>query len=238
VAIVGGVYEAGVARAWRGDGDPETEVTRVLMEQANLIQNRLGRLQECRFDQQTAGVIVELHGHIARAISHRSGDVCLTSFVSKYLHFHCPIVPIYDSNTQDAIGELVDWKLVDPIRAAMAKLPEWARAYRNFVAAFVVLHERANAETSLKPTVKELEHLLWQPERAFVRSLYHQNRLRHPRRSISRPEWHEVTPNGRRVIITTFSGSSGVDHVEQHPESSYVEHPELRPGGLLSDEGK
>jgi hypothetical protein len=36
----------------------------------------------------------------------------------------------------------------------MAKLPEWARAYRNFAAAFVVLHGRANAETSLKPTIK------------------------------------------------------------------------------------
>jgi hypothetical protein len=163
VTMIGRVYEAGVARAWRGDGDPETEVTRVLMEQADLIQTGLRRLQDCRFDQQTASVIVKLHGHIARAISHRSGDVFLTSFVSKYLHFHCPIVPIYDSNAQDAIGELVDWKLVDPIREAMAKLPEWARAYRNFVAAFVVLHKRANAETSLKPTVKELDHLLWQP---------------------------------------------------------------------------
>ena len=72
-------------------------------------------------------------------------------------------MPIYDSNAQDAIGDLVDWRLVDPIREAMAELPEWARAYRNFVGAFVVLRERVYAETSLKPTVKELDHLLWQP---------------------------------------------------------------------------
>jgi hypothetical protein len=30
-AIGGRVYQAGVSRAWRGDGDPETEVTRVLI---------------------------------------------------------------------------------------------------------------------------------------------------------------------------------------------------------------
>jgi hypothetical protein len=30
VAIIGRVYEAGVARAWRGKGDPESEITRVL----------------------------------------------------------------------------------------------------------------------------------------------------------------------------------------------------------------
>jgi len=29
----------------------------------------------------------------------------------------------------------------------MAELPDWARAYRNFVVAFVVFYERAYAET-------------------------------------------------------------------------------------------
>ncbi len=112
VAIVGRVYEAGVARAWRGEGDPETEITRVLIEQADLIQSGLQRLESHLFDRQAAGEIVELHGDVTRAISHRSGNVFLASFVSKYLHFHSPIVPIFDSNAQAAIGNLVDWKLV------------------------------------------------------------------------------------------------------------------------------
>ena len=73
-------------------------------------------------------------------------------------------MPIYDSNAQAAIGGFVDWALVGPIRDSLATLPEWARAYRNFVAAFVLLCERAHAETPLKPTVKELDHLLWQPK--------------------------------------------------------------------------
>jgi hypothetical protein len=63
-------------------------------------------------------------------------------------------VPIFDSNAQAAIGNLVNWELVDPIRATLTALPEWARAYRNFVAAFVVLYERAYSETTLTPTVK------------------------------------------------------------------------------------
>ena len=45
VAIIGRVYEAGVARAWRGEGDPESEITRVLIEQADLIQKGLRRLE-------------------------------------------------------------------------------------------------------------------------------------------------------------------------------------------------
>jgi hypothetical protein len=70
-------------------------------------------------------------------------------------------------------------------------------------------------------------------ERAFVRSLYHQNKLRHSQAAIRKPQWHEVTPKGRRVTITMFTASSGVHHVEQHPESSYAERPELRSSGLL-----
>ena len=139
VAIIGRVYEAGVARAWRGKGDPESEITHVLIEQANLIQKGLQRIENRSFDQQAAADIVELHGHVARAISHRTAGVFLASFVSKYLHFHCPIVPIYDSYAQAMIGKFVDWDLVGPIRDALSILPEWARAYRNFVAAFVVL---------------------------------------------------------------------------------------------------
>jgi hypothetical protein len=46
------------------------------------------------------------------------------------------------------------------VREALTALPEGVPDYRSFVAAFVVLHERA-AETILKPTVKELDHLLW-----------------------------------------------------------------------------
>lgn len=163
VAIIGRVYAAGLARSWHGAGNPEAEVARVLTEQADLIRTGLQQLEGRRLDRQAAAEIFELHGHIARAISHRSGNAFLASFVSKYLHFHCPIVPIYDSNAQAAIGQYVNQAAVAPIRKAMIQLPERARAYRSFTAAFVVLHERAYAETPLKPSVKELDHLLWQP---------------------------------------------------------------------------
>jgi hypothetical protein len=74
----------------------------------------------------------------------------------------------------------------------------------------------------------EVDGSLTVHQRAFVRSLYQQNRLRHPKGSIRKPEWHEVTRRGHRVTVTMFTGSSGTHHVEQHPELSYVEHPELR----------
>ena len=88
VTIIGRVYEAGVARAGRGEGDPETEITKVLIEQADLLKSGLERLREQAFDRHTAAVITELHGRITKAISCQSGGILLASFVSKYLHFH------------------------------------------------------------------------------------------------------------------------------------------------------
>jgi len=162
VAMIGRVYEAGVVRSWRGGGDPETEITHVLMAQAGVIESRLRKLEDRAFDRQTADEIVELHGRIARAISHENEDKFLTSFVSKYLHFHCPMVPIYASRAHGAISQYVDRRRVRRIGRAMIQLPEWSLAYRRFVAAFVVLYERAQAEADSAPSVKEVDYLLWQ----------------------------------------------------------------------------
>jgi hypothetical protein len=170
VAIVGRVYMAGVSRAWGGERDPdhnpeaetdpEAETARALIEeeQAGLIEEGLQRLEGHPFNQQVAGEIVELHRDVTKAISHRSVH-SLTSFVSKYLHFHSRIVPIYDSRAEAAIGKLVD-RRSPSVREARTALPKELATYRSFVAAFVVLHEQAT-KTGLKPTVKELDHLLW-----------------------------------------------------------------------------
>jgi hypothetical protein len=113
----------------RGHSDRETEVTRVLIEHAGLIQSGLQRIGNRPFGRQTAGEIVELHGHVAR--DQASNRRRLPGFVvSKYLHFQCPIVPIYHSNAQAAIGQFVECASVSPIREALTAMLEWARAYR------------------------------------------------------------------------------------------------------------
>lgn len=163
VAIVGRVYSAGVVRAWPGVRDSENETAKVLVEQAGRIQEGLDGLDGRSFgDPDAAGEIVELHRDVIEAIHHRC-DKFLTSFVSKYLHFHCPIVPIFDNEADAAIGKLVDrsGKRVQEARTALpdAGGPDNARIYRSYVSAFVVLHDRVY--TKPKPSVKELDHLLW-----------------------------------------------------------------------------
>lgn len=164
VAMIGRVYSAGVTRSWKAGGDAEMGVARALIsdELAASLHDGLLRLGGRPFDRQTAAEIVHLHGHVTRAIHQHSGNVFLTSFVSKYLHFHCPAAPIYDSNAQTAIRNFVDRKAVDAIRSELRAVPESVWSYRNFVAAFVVLCERVDRESESRPTVKEIDCMLWE----------------------------------------------------------------------------
>jgi hypothetical protein len=72
-------------------------------------------------------------------------------------------VPVYDSNAAGSIGSFVKrpvyQRAVADIRASLADQPV-SRAYRNFVAAFVVLYEQAWTETLLEPSVKDVDYML------------------------------------------------------------------------------
>jgi hypothetical protein len=165
VVMIERVYRAGVVRAFKAKANAETTVARELLPQADLLEEQLATLAGQTLNGKTALQIVELHGRITASLA-PSADVWLTSFVSKYLHFHCPIVPVYDSKAAGSVGGFfkspTDRRSVAPLRRSMRNLHPSARAYRSFVPPFVVLYERAQAETSPKPSVKEVDYLLLQ----------------------------------------------------------------------------
>jgi hypothetical protein len=61
------------------------------------------------------------------------------SFVSKYLHFHCPAVPIYDSRAKSSLVKLCPWK--DKLK--VVEVPQGAdEEYTRFVLRFWHLYQR------------------------------------------------------------------------------------------------
>lgn len=160
VAVIGRVYGAQVVRSFKAakGKDKELIVARGLVGQADVITEGLKDLGR-QFDRQTAAAIVELHARITRKLADSTDGVWLSSFVSKYLHFHCPLVPIYDSRAASSVGKFAGRRTVAEIRTAMAT-EDSAAAYRRFASAFVALHERAWTETPVRPTVRVIDHLL------------------------------------------------------------------------------
>jgi hypothetical protein len=160
LTVIDRVYRAGLARAWKGSRDPETAAAEILTEHADLIVPSLGELQDCPLDRDTVGEIIRLHGALTRALQPSAGDRWLTSFVSKYLHFHCPITPIYDSRSASTINDFVDGAAAKRIRAGVPVPPGRILPYYRFATKFLALQERLAIDTELRPTVKEIDHLL------------------------------------------------------------------------------
>jgi hypothetical protein len=163
VAIIGRIYSAGISRTVRVEGDPEASVAHGLMEQASLIDETLDALADSQLDQTTAGQIIELHARVTRGLLPHTGEVWQQSFVSKYLHFHCDLVPVYDSRAAAAIGRYVNWPTVYGVRDSIGRPADWLTKYYNFATAFVVLYEQTAANTPDRPSVKEVDYFLWQP---------------------------------------------------------------------------
>lgn len=163
VTIIGRVYAAGIPRTVRADGDPEAAVARGIMEQADLIDKTLHALADAQLDRATAGQVIELHARTARGLRPHTGGTWQQSFVSKYLHFHCDLVPVYDSRAEAAIGRFVSWPAVYGVRNSIGRPADWLTRYYNFATAFVTLYESAAAAASVHATVKDVDYLLWQP---------------------------------------------------------------------------
>jgi hypothetical protein len=103
--------------------------------------------------------IVQVHWRFAgllRQIPTRSTSP--RSFAAKYLHFHCPVVPIYDSYAAARLIKLV------PLREIAQPLAEPQGAdveYCDFCVRFWSLYE-ACRDADLTVTVKSLDTWLWQ----------------------------------------------------------------------------
>jgi len=163
VVVISRVYNAGLNRAWKGSGDlgPEVQIAKCLISHADLVADPLKELAGKPFDRASLVKIVALHGQLTRTLSIPAGDVWLISFVSKYLHFHCPIVPVYDSRASTRIRRgLVDRQYARSLQAAVPQPEGRVRTYYQFATVFLALYERIYAESGLQPSVKEVDYLL------------------------------------------------------------------------------
>jgi hypothetical protein len=101
--------------------------------------------------------IFHVHGELVRLLAPVTRrNQSLRSFVSKYLHFHRPAIPIYDSVAKGNLQALVKWTAdLDPFGAKPGEDDE----YRWFVLRLRRLNEQAKA-LGLDPTVRELDWYL------------------------------------------------------------------------------
>ena len=107
--------------------------------------------------------VVRGHGELTTLLQEVATDgKAPRSFAAKYLHFHCPVVPIYDGYAAAGLVRCAPW------RACETRLPRVPLAdveYGDFCVRFLCLYE-ACRQADLVVTVKSLDAYLWQVPRA------------------------------------------------------------------------
>ena len=118
----------------------------------------LSPLTPPHLDSASMAAIVEQHGRLTALLRRVSTDgKAPRSFASKYLHFHHPVVPIYDAYIYAAMTRLVRWEETN----IPFPLPRQGdREYFNYCVRFFRLYE-ACRDRGVQATVKTLDTYLW-----------------------------------------------------------------------------
>jgi hypothetical protein len=158
--VVGRVYSTGVERAVgiRAEGTSaiQTIATHILNNGVafdrliGALPRDLEHLSVDRLPQviATHGAVVSLMRPVMRE------DRSVRSFSSKYLHFHCPLVPIFDSVVAASIPSLVRWR--DTLRI-VPEVPGYDPIYYEYVMRLWRLNNMVEAVRSMSPTPRELD---------------------------------------------------------------------------------
>jgi hypothetical protein len=171
VFIIGRSYATGIERQVKslgGQGSSISQVASCFMENGKSIDKLLDRISEVNAELTPSLLdsVINVHGGILnflRPITRKLRSP--RSFVSKYLHFHNPLTPIYDSYSAWSLERLVpDSETIRfPVTAAQAD-----EQYAQHVARFLSLYSRVSQKRS-DLTVKNLDHyLVWRADEEAV----------------------------------------------------------------------
>jgi hypothetical protein len=162
LAMVGRVYAAGLER--RVTPPPGQQAIVVIadyiLEHGNEVDDiiqALGSVDE-PLDSAAMATIVEQHGRLTELLREVATDhKAPRSFASKYLHFHRPMVPIYDEYARQAITRQVRW---ESSYAPFSPPSHADRDYWDYCVRFFRLYDSCR-QTGTAATVKELDAFLW-----------------------------------------------------------------------------
>ncbi len=160
--IIGRTYATGIERKISSDGSQGSSLTRL----ADLLENKhaavdaiIGTLNSVREPLDTAQLrtILCAHGALLKLVRpllrNRQSP---RSFVSKYLHFHCPAVPIFDSIAMRKLTKLSPWRqLTNKLTIPSEADPE----YGWYVSRFWQLYSDLRS-AGANVTVKTLDHFI------------------------------------------------------------------------------
>jgi len=161
--LIGRGLATGVERQIKsigGQGSAMQTLCEYIYQNRRQVDAIIGRLREVEepLDERKLITIVREHGSFCRLLSPVVNGKLVRSFAAKYLHCHCPSVPIYDNEARKKLGMVCLWEDAFQVFA----LPkEGDENYYWFALRFLPFYRAAR---QLRPgvTVRLLDlYLLW-----------------------------------------------------------------------------
>ena len=161
VFIIGRSYETEIERQIKPRGTQGRSIFQVaecLLGHGKKLDKWIGSLSG---DIESADLraIVDVHGRILNLLEPVTRKLkSPRSFVSQYLHFHNPAVPIYNSYAELSLKSLVPWDdALNVFKAPGAADREYDRYVKRFLRLCSIVHQK-----ELIVSVKRLDHyLIW-----------------------------------------------------------------------------
>ena len=169
VYIIGRTYQTGIERKIRSKGTQGSSISQIadffFQRQEELDQLMLGlhKLSEPLAATSITGIL-ETHGQFVKLLSELTIDgQSPRSFVAKYMHFHNPVVPLYDRIVGEVLPRLAPLGSTSGPRVPIPNNADsW---YAGYVLQFLGLFDLIALENP-EVTVRTLDYcLLWKRER-------------------------------------------------------------------------
>jgi hypothetical protein len=165
VRIIGRVYATGLERKGGNDkskGIYET-VAKLLFKKRSRIDSELRTLGKFKrlSDPVCQKEILKLHGNLVGLLRNGTeSGLNFRSFVSKYLHFHIPIVPIFDSRSSTTLNrsDRYSWKTFRT-SARVLNMKGYDPVYYRFLMQFILYFSELE-QLKQKPSVKDADYYL------------------------------------------------------------------------------
>ena len=169
VWIIGRTYATQIERQISSDGsvgNSMDKLARHLHEHHEMVDGIFDKVRNVREpledEEKDFLSIVAAHGELVSLIQRQRllrNNNSPHSFVSKYMHFHCPVVPIYDSNAKRALRKLVPWQ---PSFDSFKPPSKDDEEYRYFVRRFLELYlEVRKVKSDVTVRLLDIFLLLW-----------------------------------------------------------------------------
>ena len=160
--VIGRTYASGIERLKRNQGSVPSATLNMLTQhvyenrkQVDPIFTELSNISE-PLSAKTLEIIVNLHRRFLNILMEVLDRGVPRSFASKYLHFHCPAVPIYDSIASKQVAVNSRGNKV----AELFDMPKDAdKIYYRFLMDFKGVYDDAY-KRGLKPTVRLIDNYL------------------------------------------------------------------------------